>query len=44
MVESSEPIGYEVAYALAPKFKRDILSELDSMQMTYVDASYVVKP
>ena len=44
MVESSEPIGYEVAYALARKFKRDILSELDSMQMTYVDASYVVKP
>jgi len=44
MAESSEPIGYEVAYALARQFKRDILSELDSMQMTYVDASYVVKP
>ena len=44
MSESSEPIGYEVAYALARQFKRDILSELDSMQMTYVDASYVVKP
>jgi|TARA_Y100000310_G_scaffold113769_1_gene112206 small-conductance mechanosensitive channel len=44
MTESSEPIGYEVAYALARQFKRDILSELDSQQMTYVDASYVVKP
>ena len=44
MTENSEPIGYEVAYALARKFKRNILSELDSMQMTYLDASYVVKP
>jgi len=44
MSEGAEPIGYEVAYQMAKEFKRDIYSELDSLQNSYMDASYVVKP
>ena len=34
----------EIAYQMAKEFKRDIYSELDSLQNSYMDASYVVKP
>lgn len=38
-----EPNGYELAYSVTRQLKRDIMTDIEAEELSYVDASLVVQ-